>query len=93
MKTSLIVASKPSLDQTHRSVFLVSEAKQWEDTETPTSDRPQPALKRRHARPHELDSDEDNGQEEDDIQLMSDKVDATVLLDDAPQIQVKMDFA
>ena len=48
--------------------------------------------KRRHARPHELDSDDDEGKEEDnthqDEEIVSDKVDPVVLIDDDLQILV-----
>ena len=59
----------------------------------PSSER----AKRRHARPHELDSDnDDEGKEEDktlqDEETVSDKGEAIVQADDYPQILVKRDF-
>lgn len=55
--------------------------------------------KRRHARPHELDSDDDDddneGKEDNALQNeeTSDKADVIVPVHDGPQILVKRDFA
>lgn len=58
-----------------------------DDTLTPASER----VKRRHARPHELESD-DEGKEEDntlqDEEKISDNVEAIVQVDDDPEILV-----
>ncbi|XP_044222898.1 histone-lysine N-methyltransferase SETD1B-A-like isoform X2 [Thunnus albacares] len=62
------------------------DVKQGDDIMGLESQRP----KRRHARPHELDSDDDEGKEEDnthqDEEIVSDKVDPVVLIDDDLQI-------
>lgn len=53
--------------------------------------------KRRHARPHELDSDDDDDEGKEDNALQneetSDKADVIVPVHDGPQILVKRDFA
>eukprot|EP00064_Thunnus_orientalis_P006597 superscaffoldBa00000694_g6615 len=62
------------------------DVKQGDDIMGLESQRP----KRRHARPHELDSDDDEGKEEDnahqDEEIVSDKIDPVVLIDDDLQI-------
>lgn len=73
--------------------------KYGDDTVMAASERP----KRRHARPHELDSDEDEdggnddeGKEEDttlEEEIIPDKVETLVPDNNAPQMLVKRDFA
>lgn len=70
------------------SVYVVLEVKQGDDIATPASER----AKRRHARPHELDSDDDaDGGKEDNT--LQDEVEAIVPVDDDPHILVNGDFA
>ena len=53
-----------------------------------------PALKRRHARPLELDSDGEEGQEEDDASKdeRSNKAESPSVIGDTPEAQVNGDF-
>lgn len=64
------------------------DVKQGDDIMGGASERP----KRRHARPHELDSDDDEGKEEDDThqdeEIISDNVDPIMPVDDDLQILV-----
>ncbi len=72
------------------SLHVVLDVKQGDDIARPASER----AKRRHARPHELDSDDDGdgGKEEDntlrDEEAISDKVEPVVPVDDDPHILV-----
>lgn len=69
--------------------------KQGEDKGSLASER----AKRRHARPHELESDDDDeeGKDEDntlqDEETTSDKLEAVVPVHDDPQILVNIHFA
>ncbi|XP_044053095.1 histone-lysine N-methyltransferase SETD1B-A-like isoform X2 [Siniperca chuatsi] len=66
---------------THESV----DVKQADDIFRPTSER----AKRRHARPHELDSDDEGNEEDNTLQdegTISDKVETIVPVDNDPQI-------
>lgn len=67
---------------------IALDVKQGDDIMEPASQRP----KRRHGRPHVLDSDEDEGKEEDnthqDEEIISEKVDLIAPVDDDLQILV-----
>lgn len=76
---------------------MVLDVKQGDERFRPASER----AKRRHARPHELDSDDDDDEDDDDAEkeedntlqgeeAISDKVEATLPIDDDPQILVKI---
>lgn len=79
------------------SFFVVSDVKQGDDLFRPAAER----AKRRHARPHALESDDDvdnddEGGEKDntlqDEETVSDKVEATVPVNEAPEILVNSFF-
>lgn len=79
------------------SFFVVSDVKQGDDLFRPAAER----AKRRHARPHALESDDDvdnddEGGEKDntlqDEETVSDRVEATVPVNEAPEILVNSFF-
>lgn len=79
------------------SFFVVSDVKQGDDLFRPAAER----AKRRHARPHALESDDDDenddeGGEKDntlqDEETVSDRVEATVPVNEAPEILVNSFF-
>nr|XP_019960975.1 PREDICTED: histone-lysine N-methyltransferase SETD1B-like [Paralichthys olivaceus] len=75
------LATPKETDAVLSSAHEISDLKQVDDTMKPASERP----KRRHARPHELDSEDDDVEGKETEEMMPDKMKAIVPEDSASQ--------